>query len=338
MLAEEVDRIAAETGFAGVVSVDRRAEVEFARAYGCAHRGYQVANTLDTRFAIASGTKGLTALAVMSLVVDGVLELDTTARSVLGSDLPLIDDAVTVEHLLGHRSGIGEFYAEEDLDGAELPYTLPVGPHELVNTEDYVEVLDGHPQQFAPDTGFSYCNGGYVVLALITERVTGTPFHTLVRERVCAPAEMTSTEFLRTDEPGPRTAVGYIGERTNVFHLPVRGNGDGGVYSTTSDFTAFWPALFEGAIVPIDRVATMTRSRSEYDEKLHYGLGFWLPVGTGNVMLEGYDAGVSFRSTHQPESGLTYTVVANDSEGAWPITRRLSELLDHSSGSGSGGR
>ncbi|ONI78879.1 serine hydrolase [Actinosynnema sp. ALI-1.44] len=328
MLAEEVDRIAVETGFAGVVSVDRRGTVQFAKAYGLAHRGYQVANTLDTRFAIASGTKGLTALTVMSLVDEGALELGTTARSVLGADLPLIDDAVTVEHLLGHRSGIGEFYEEEDLDGDELPYLLPVGPHELVNTEDYVRILDGHPQKSPPDTEFSYCNGGYVVLALIAERVSGTPFHDLVRERVCLPAGMTSTDFLRTDEPGPRTAVGYIGERTNIFHLPIRGNGDGGVYSTAADFTAFWSALYKGAIVPPDRVGSMTRPRSEYDEKLHYGLGFWLPVGTKNVMLEGYDAGVSFRSTHEPESGLTYTVIANDSEGAWPMTRRLSEILD----------
>lgn len=328
VLAEEVARIAAETGFAGVVSVDRAGEVEFAEAYGYAHRGYRVANTVDTRFAIASGTKGLTALTVASLVTDGVLALSTRARSILGGDLPLVDDAVTVEHLLGHRSGIGEFYEEEELQGDEQPYLLPVGPHELVDTEDYVPVLDGHPQKFKPGTDFSYCNAGYVLLALLSERATGTPFHTLVHERVCVPAGMTSTEFLRSDEPGPRTAVGYVGERTNVFHLPVRGNGDGGVHTTTSDITAFWSALYRGSIVPSGIVAAMTERRSEYDEKLHYGLGFWLPAGTDNVMLEGHDAGVSFRSTHHPASGLTYTVVANDSAGAWPITRRLSELLD----------
>ena len=58
------------------------------------------------RFAIASGSKGLTALAVVCLIEDGLLELSTAARSVLGQDLPLIDDGVTVEHLLSHRSGI----------------------------------------------------------------------------------------------------------------------------------------------------------------------------------------------------------------------------------------
>ena len=74
-----------------------------AKAYGMADRGHGIPNTVDTRFAIASGTKGLTALAVMSLVEDGTLELATPARSLLGDDLPLIDDDVTVEHLLAHR-------------------------------------------------------------------------------------------------------------------------------------------------------------------------------------------------------------------------------------------
>jgi CubicO group peptidase (beta-lactamase class C family) len=331
-LDQEVGRIAAEIEFSGVVSVDRAGRVEFAEAYGPAHRGREIANTMDTRFAIASGTKGLTALTVMSLIEEGALALSTTARSILGEDLPLIDDAVTVEHLLGHRSGIGDFLDEDDDFHNDITaYMLTVPPQDLADTSQYLPVLDGHPQKFAPDTDFSYCNGGYVVLALIAERVTGTPFHSLVHSRVCAPAGMDSTAFLRSDEPSSRTALGYMkidgSWRTNVFHLPVRGNGDGGIYSTTGDFTKFWQALFAGKIVSSVSLMTTARSESPKD-KLHYGLGFWLPTGKDTVMLEGYDAGVSFRSTHNPATGLTYTVISNSSEGTWPIARRLAELLD----------
>jgi CubicO group peptidase (beta-lactamase class C family) len=87
--AQEIDSLAEQSGFAGVVAVDRDGEIEFAKAYGLADRAHQVPNTLDTRFAIASGTKGLTALAVVSLISDGALHLSTTARSVLDADLPL---------------------------------------------------------------------------------------------------------------------------------------------------------------------------------------------------------------------------------------------------------
>jgi CubicO group peptidase (beta-lactamase class C family) len=107
-LEDMVDRLAAETGFSGVVRIDRGGRLELARAYGLGHRGLNVVNTLDTQFAVASGTKALTALTVVSLIAEGRLSLATTARSVLGDDLPLIGDEVTVEHLLAHRSGIGD--------------------------------------------------------------------------------------------------------------------------------------------------------------------------------------------------------------------------------------
>ena len=108
-LESSVDRVAAATGFSGVVRVDRGGRVELAKAYGSAHRGYGIPNAVDTRFGLASGTKALTALSIMSLIEEGRLDLDTTARSVLGEDLPLIHDDVTVEHLLAHRSGIGDY-------------------------------------------------------------------------------------------------------------------------------------------------------------------------------------------------------------------------------------
>ena len=330
-LAESIDAVAAETGFSGAVRVDRGDDVLLAKAYGSAHRGHRIANTVDTQFAIASGTKSLTAIAVASLIEEGSLDWETTARSVLGSDLPLIDDAVTVEHLLAHRSGIGD-YLDESQERPITDYLVPVPQQELATTEQYLPVLDGIPTRFPPDERFAYCNSGFVVLALIAERTSGVPFHDLVQQRVCEPAGMADTAFLRSDELPGRAAIGYLSverDRTNVFHLPVRGNGDGGIYSTVADIRSFWTALFGGRIVSRATVDRMTRPRSDVPaESSRYGLGFWLH-GTGPpVMMEGYDAGVSFRSVHDPGSQLTHTVVANWSDGAWPVTQRLDDLFD----------
>jgi CubicO group peptidase (beta-lactamase class C family) len=327
----EVDSLAARTGFAGVVRVDRGGETVFAQAYGLACRAHGIQNGVDTRFGIASGTKGLTALAVVSLIEDGALRLDTAVRSVLGRDLPLIGRDVTVEHLLAHRSGIGD-YLDEETEQEITDYVLTVPAHELATTEQYLSVLDGFPAKFAAGERFSYCNGGYVVLALIAERVSGVPFHELVRQRVAGPAGMPDTEFLRSDELPARTATGYLPlegvSRTNVFHLPVRGSGDGGLYSTAADFSAFWPALFGGRIVPAGWVAEMVRPRSDVpEESMRYGLGFWLHPSGPAVILIGADAGVSFRSVHDPETGSTHTVISNSSRGAWPVTALLDKLL-----------
>ena len=143
-LEDEVDQTAKETGFSGAVRVDRGDNVEFVKAYGMAHRGLQIANTVDTQFAIASAVKGMTAVTVVSLIADGSLELSTPAREVLGADLPLIGDRVTVEHLLSHRSGIGD-YLDEDAEIDINDYLMPVPVHELATTEQYLVVLDGHP-------------------------------------------------------------------------------------------------------------------------------------------------------------------------------------------------
>jgi CubicO group peptidase (beta-lactamase class C family) len=327
-LERDVDAIAAESRFAGAVRIDPGGELVLERAYGFARRDSERSNTPETRFAIASGLKGMTALAVMCLVEDGVLSLDSTARSVLGGDLPLIADDVTVEHLLAHRSGIGDYLDEDAYEMTD--YVIPVPVHTLLGPEDYVPILDGHPTTFAAGSSFAYCNGGFVVLTLIAERASGIPYHDLVQQRVCEPAGLQDTAFLRSDELPERAAHGHLfaeGPRTNVFHLPVRGTGDGGIYTTVRDMRAFWTALFDGRIVPQERVAAMVAPRSDVHEQWQYGLGFWILAGTSAVALEGHDAGVSFRSLHDPETDTTCTVVSNWTDGAWPLARVLTERL-----------
>ncbi|MEO9138732.1 MAG: serine hydrolase domain-containing protein [Jatrophihabitans sp.] len=314
--------------FCGVVSVSRGTTVEFEAAYGLAHRAHRVPVQTDTQFGIASGTKGFTAIVIAALLASGSLTLSSTARSVLGADLPLIDDRVTIEHLLTHTSGIGD-YVDEDAETDGDEYVLTVAVHTLADTESYLAALDGFATRFPPGQRFSYCNGSYVVLSLIAERVSGCPFPGLVGEFVFGPADMTSSAFLRSDRLPARAAVGYLDDgRANVLHLPVRGAGDGGAYSTAGDLQLFWDALFAGRLLPPDQVDALVRPRHDVpDEDLRYGRGFWLHRTGRQVSLIGADAGVSFRSTHDPVTGRTHTVLSNTSSGAWPVARRLADIL-----------
>ncbi len=327
-LTDVVDDAARSCGFSGVVRVDRAGEIELARAYGFADRAHGVPNTVDTQLATASATKTLTALAVMALVERGTLALGTTARSLLGGDLPLVADDVTVEHLLAHRSGIGDYF--DETAGHDITdYVLPVPVHQLVTTEQWLPVLDGHETVFRAGEGSSYNNGGYVVLALLAERASGVAFHELMRTLVCEPAGLVDTAFLRSDELPGRAARGYLavdGLRTNLLHLPVVGTGDGGIYSTVADLSRLWEALFAGRVVPPERLAEMLRPHSDRpEEDRRYGLGFHLHATTDTVWLEGYDAGVSFASVRRPSSAVTYTVIANWTDGAWPVVRAISD-------------
>jgi CubicO group peptidase (beta-lactamase class C family) len=330
-LAEAVEAAAGDAQFSGVVRVDRDGEPVYQAAFGLAQRGHEVPNTVDTRFAVASGVKGFTALAVVRLIEQGRLAPDTTARSVLGADLPFVAADVTVEHLLGHRSGIGDYLDEETL-GDIAEYVLKSPVHRLAETEEFLTELDGHPAKFPAGTAFSYCNGGYIVLALIAERVTHTGYHQLVDELVCQPAGLADTAFLRSDQLPARTATGYLlrdGQwRSNVLHLPVRGNGDGGIYTTAADMSTFWRAFFDGRIVGKDWVAEMIRPHSLVPAKqARYGLGFWLHETGSQVRLAGFDAGVSFSSAHDPHADLTWSVLGNTDDGAWPVARAVRSAL-----------
>ncbi len=328
--AEAISQWAAEHRFSGVVRVDRAGGTEVAQSFGFAERAFRVPNTLTTQFGLASGCKGFTALTVVALINEGRLSLSTSARSILGDSLPEIDERVTIEHLLAHRSGIGD-YIDEEADFDPSDYVLRVPVHQLATTEDYVAALQGTPPKFSPGDRFSYNNSGYVILALIAERLTGTPFRTLVAEKVCRPATMSDTDYLRSDELPAGAARGYLatdGFRTNVLHLPVMGTGDGGIYSTVEDLHRFWAALFDGRIVPMRWVQEMVRPRSDVPaESRRYGLGFWLYPDRDVVMLDGCDAGVGFRSVHDPSAALTWTVVSNTTDGAWAMAELVDELL-----------
>ena len=243
----------------------------------------------------------------------------------LGADLPLIADDVTVEHLLAHRSGIGD-YIDEDLP-EEVPLKVPV--QSLVTTSDYLPALDGFPTKFPAGARFSYCNGGFVVLALIAERVSGQPFHDLLAERVFTKAGMPDTAFLRSDScPAERhSAISTTGART----------------CSTS------PCAGTATAVPTPRPRTSARSGrrcSRAGSSARTGRsGCWpcaarCPTGrratgwasgcydTGSVVfLEGCDHGVSFRSLHDPDREVTATVIANTTDGAWPVGRQLVSLI-----------
>ena len=324
-LADRVDAAIVATRFSGVVRIDRGGRVALERAAGLADRRWSIPMEMTTRLGLASGAKGFTALTTMALVERGTITLDTPVRRLLGSDLPLIDDGVTVEHLLGHRSGIGDYIDEEVHDDIS-EHVMPVPVHQLDSAEAYLAVLDGFPQVSPPGSRFTYNNGGFAVLAVVVERAAGTPFARLVDELVIEPAGLVDTGFIRSDALPPGTATGYLdleGMRTNALHLPLLGTGDGGIFSTTADIATLWTSLYGGRIVNDEHVDLMTRPHSDDPEDgRRYGLGFWLAAAGPVVLLVGYDAGVSFSSLHDPTTGTTCTAIANTSEGAWDLRRR----------------
>jgi CubicO group peptidase (beta-lactamase class C family) len=329
-LTAGVDRVIAETGFSGVVHVTRADEILCARATGLADRARGVANTLETQFAIASGTKTLTALAVMALVAEGALELDAKVQSVLDGAADLVDRDVTVRQLLAHTSGMGDYLDEASIVDIE-DYVPEVPVQRLAEPADFLCLLRGRSTKFRPGTGFSYCNSGYVLLALVIEAVSAQSYYDVVRQRVCMPAGMLATSFFRLDALSSSAAIGYLPDRawrSNRRQLPVRGAGDCGAYSTAGDIARLWAALFMGRVVPPAVLEEMLRPQHASTSRRHgYGLGFWVKQGHPAAFMEGSDAGISLRSSFDPSTGLVCSVLSNTTRGAWPVVKELEAIL-----------
>ena len=107
----------------------------------------------------------------------------------------------------------------------------------------------------------------------------------------------------------------------------MRGSGDGGIYTSVDDVSRLWRAVFAGEVVQPSTWQQMITPLSTAEDGWRYGLGFWLDPTTDAVTLTGYDPGVSFRTNYRPSTDLLWTVLSNTSEGAWPLTKLLTQTF-----------
>ncbi len=210
---------------------------------------------------------------------------------------------------MAHRSGIGD-YLDEDLPGDISDYAMTVPVHELATTEQFLAVLDGFPTKFPPGDRFSYCNGGFVVLALIAQRASGVGYHDLVRSRVCAPAGMDDTDFLRSDELPGGVALGYVPMegtwRTNVFHLLVRATATVASTRRSPTCTGSGRRCPPGGSSRHNWSPSWSSDAATPPSTAPLRAGVLAEAVGPAVMLEGFDAGVSCMTNHDRARELTY--------------------------------
>lgn len=322
-----------KTGFSGYACVESfpGGETLFAGRGGFADRVERRRAGPETLFASASGSKIFTACAVLSLVQEGRLGLDTRLKDALpGVDFPLFDPVVTVRHLLTHTSGVPDYFDEDAHPEADAYALLwqerPM--YRMQSGRDFLPLFAHLPMKFAPGERFAYNNAGFILLELIVEAVSGQPFAQAVGERVLAPAGITSSGYFRSDCLPRNCAVHIIDRpdgswRTHIFSVPVVGGGDGGARVCAADWSRFWRALWAEKILArplLDEMLTAqvaTRSEPGYA----YGLGVWrnTVMGTPCWYVVGEDPGVQMVSALFPEAGVLMHMLSNIDAPAWDV-------------------
>jgi D-alanyl-D-alanine carboxypeptidase len=240
--------LAAADQLSGVVLVAKNGVTVFEKAYGPADRANQVANTPATRFNIGSINKAFTKAAIAQLVTSGKIKVTDTIGQLL-PDYPNADaKAATVDQLLNHTAGIADFF------GAKFSASSKA---EFRSNADYFRFVAAEPLTFPPGSRREYCNGCFIVLGAVIERVSGMAYEAYIQQRVFTPAGMGGAAFLRVDEPTANVAIGYTrrqddGARTlrsNVYMHGAAGSGAGGAYATAADLLAFDRALRDGRVL-----------------------------------------------------------------------------------------
>lgn len=307
------------------VLVVRHDSVLLRESFGLADVEGKVAATPATNYRLASLTKQFTATAILLLVKDGKLTLDTPARTIL-PELPAYARPITIRHLLTHTSGLWDYEAF-------VPDTQQRQVHDI----DALTLVSTRAESlyFAPGTSWRYSNTAYALLALIAERVSKERFGDFLRARIFLPLEMKDTY---AHEEGrtvvPRRAWGYTVHGDTVTRTDQSNTsavlGDGGVYSSIDDLARWHASLWHAPLVGDSLWRETTTPFVLKDGKAtEYGFGWFVEQHKGHVRLRhhGETRGFTNWVARYPDAGLTIVVLTNRTDSApWDIADLLADL------------
>jgi CubicO group peptidase (beta-lactamase class C family) len=315
-LVQGLEQTASETAFSGVISIFNDASIVFSKAFGYRAIKNKLPNTTGTNFGIASGTKVFTALGIGVLVDQGLISLGTTIREIDQENTGFVDEYATIQHLLTHTSGIYDYYDEEIEQDFEH-FTVEIPWCELETPSDYYPLFKNKPMKFPPGERYSYSNGGYVFLGMIIEKLTGVLYRDFVHEHILKAAGMHNSGFYAFNDLPENTAIGYLEDRrtTNIYHLPLRGGGDGGMFTTTDDLRSFWDSLFSNRILSAELTKTYLNTHYRFNDTDGYGCGIYKRLDDSMFSIVGGDAGVGFDSRYLVQGKLTVNILSNITNG-----------------------
>lgn len=303
--ADEAAARALDRGVPGLAIAVRKGNLSFSRGYGFYDRDENIPAWIHHEWQAGSVTKQFTAAAVMRLMEMGLL--NTTDR--VREWVPELDsryDAVTIEQLLTHTSGMAEY--TDKLESAWLPMTQ----HEVLS------LINADSPSFAAGDRFMYSNAGYFVLGMIVERASSKTYAELLQELFFEPLGMTRTSYC-----GSRTASphGYFLDGDEVIEVPAADSSltfsAGGICSTANDLVRWTAALANGSAVSPESYARMTTAvdpRRTGPVAYGYGLALTALDGRRRIWHNGHVLGFQSHVAYFPNEDLTIVVLVNLSD------------------------
>jgi CubicO group peptidase (beta-lactamase class C family) len=322
-------------GFSGVLLVAKNGKPIFKGVHGYRHFETKEALQFDDIFELASVSKQFTAMIIMMLQEEGKLQYD----DLLENYVQVPYKGITIRHLLNHTSGLPDYQAIMDEHWDK---------QKVAGNEDAIAYLNRYapPAHFSPGEKYAYSNTGYLLLASVAEKASGTDFITMARQRIFRKLKMKSTD-IRTLEAKAATinfAAGHLKDSTGNYvnankfrssdYTVWLGNrrGPGRISSTAEDLLKWDKALYKTKLVSAATLAqAFSPATLNNGSKSYYGFGWDIdidPVLVRIVKHNGDNPGYSTQIIRYIDKHFTVIILCNNAHPSFKsLLEKTSEGL-----------
>ncbi|MDX5419329.1 MAG: beta-lactamase family protein [Hymenobacteraceae bacterium] len=295
-------------------------EVLYEQGIGIADISTGAPITLQTNFRLASVSKQFTAMAVQLLEQRGQLSFkDDLLR--FFPEFAAIGAQITLYHMLTHTSGLLDYesFVEEQADWQ-------------ISDEGVLAIAAAQETTyFEPGARYRYSNTGYVLLALVVERVTGIPYAEFLRQHIFEPFGMHATMLYENGKPIPNRAMGYAKDTHGQLVFSDQGTctatkGDGCIYTSVRDYLQWHKALNTPGMAPV--LNDVYFPLEGYPDG-YYGMGWFCSrrrAGRLEMYHTGNTCGFSNLVIRIPESDVLIAYFSNTADNPHLLTGFLDEL------------
>jgi CubicO group peptidase (beta-lactamase class C family) len=236
---------------------------------------------------IASVSKLFTAVLYGQLVEKGLCSFEDNIAQYLEAELlnelhiykgKDYTNEIKMKHLLNHTSGLHDFMEDKPGHGKTMPDLIVDEPDRTWTPREAIHwAKENMKTHFPPGQGFHYSDTGYHLSGFIIERITGLPFHEVLRKNIFEPLDMRYSHFSRTEpiEASPyKIAKLYVRDTdiTNNKSLGILYAG-GGIVSTTNDLLTFMKALVNNQMIKEETIQAMKNDCGKFFLGIDYGYG-----------------------------------------------------------------
>ena len=249
--------------FSGSILIAKNDQIIINKGYGYASYGFEIKNSPETKFRIASLTKGFTAVAILQLAEKGLLSVNDKLQKYIADYSR--GDEITIKHLLTNTSGIPNHTEFPDFDKERrvYAYSLP----------ETIETFKNKALKFNPGEKFNYSNSNYILLGFVIEQVSKVSYAEYIKQNIFEPLKMNNSGFENPERIIKNFAQGYCFKNNEIEKAKYRNmsnaHASGALYSTAEDLY-----LWDRALYSEELISNKSKKEMFTEFKANYGFGW----------------------------------------------------------------